>query len=306
MSTTPTSKEKVIKQAAIHRASKVAASTKEAQKVSSPSAFSQISKALIELQMIALQAQLTLLEELEQMSDEEKMETLFSIMDKDRDGSLTVVELADGLRKIRGDVNFEESLGLAMTRIAQFDKDGDAKLDLEEFKKLTDAICEALGANFHELSEMLIISVVFSDSGNDEVEEFIAAMAEEDVTEALKEETKLAKIMNDERMKALFHMFDLDADGSVTFAEVATGVYKITHDVDEAAGTAMAALLLFDDDGNATLEYEEFTRFILKLIEASGSTFDESILTLTKVAAEPADMTTEEIMEQIKAKAGAS
>mmetsp|Transcript_2578 Transcript_2578/g.4362 ORF Transcript_2578/g.4362 Transcript_2578/m.4362 type:complete len:108 (+) Transcript_2578:3-326(+) len=107
-------------------------------------------------------------------------------------------------------------------------------------------------------------------------------------------------------MKALFHMFDLDADGSVTFAEVATGVYKITHDVDEAAGTAMAALLLFDDDGNATLEYEEFTRFILKLIEASGSTFDESILTLTKVAAEPADMTTEEIMEQIKAKAGAS
>jgi Ca2+-binding EF-hand superfamily protein len=52
------------------------------------------------MQMMALQIQLTLLEELETMSDDEKLETLFQVLDKDQSGSLSAVELADGLCKI--------------------------------------------------------------------------------------------------------------------------------------------------------------------------------------------------------------
>lgn len=150
------------------------------------------------------------------------------------------------------------------------------------------------------MSEMVIIAICFSDTGNDEVEDFIAAVVDEDVTAALKEKQALTKVMKDERMKALFSMFDLDADGSVDFKEAATGFYKFSHDLEGAAGTAVAALLLFDDDRNETLEYAEFSRFILQLIEASGSSFDEAILKMTKAAAVPADLTPDEIMEQIK------
>jgi len=294
-------KEKIIKQAAVHNASLVAAASKKAAKPSTPSEFAQISRAVIELEMMALKARLIVLDQLVEMSDDEKMECLFQALDKNRDGSLSVVEIADGLRKIHGDVSFEESLDMAMQRVAYFDTDGDAKLQFEEFKVYVNKLTEAFGATFHELSEMLILSVVFSDTGNNEAEEFMATIADEELTLALKEQEALAKVMADERMKALFHIFDLDSDGSVDFVEVAMGLYKIKDDVDEAAGTAFMALLMFDDDHNTVLDYEEFTRFIVQLINTWGQTFDEAVFTMTKAAAEDSDMTKEEFLEKIRA-----
>lgn len=296
----PSSKEKIIKQAAVHNASMVAAASKKAAKPSTPSEFSQISRAVIELEMMALNARLIVLDELVEMNDEEKMECLFQTLDKNRDGSLSVVEVADGLRKIHGDVSFEESLEMAMQRVAYFDKDGDAKLQLDEFKEYVNQLSEAFGVTFHDLAEMLILSVVFSDTGNSDEEEFMATIADDELTLALQEQTALAKVMADERMKALFHIFDLDADGTVDFAEVVMGLYKIKDDLDEAAGTAFMALLMFDDDHNTVLDYEEFTRFIVQLINSWGQTFDEAIFTMTKAAAEDSDMTKEEVLERIR------
>lgn len=307
-STTTTSastakKEKIAKQAAIHNASKVAAATKKKERITTPSAFAQISKAVIEMEMIALSARLVLLEELATMTDDEKMDCLFQILDKDRDGSLSVVELADGMRKIRGDVGFAESLDIAMDRVAYFDADGDAKLQLSEFKEYVTKLSEGFGATFHDLAEMLILSVVFSDTGNDEVENFTAAIADETITLALQEEEVLIKFMDDDRMKVLFHLFDLDADGSVDFAEVVMGLYKITDDLDAAATTAVAALMIFDDEGNAEFDYTEFSRFIIEMIAATGDTFDEAIFNMTKSAAgdNPNDMTKAELIVMIRA-----
>ena len=100
-------------------------------------------------------------------------------------------------------------------------------------------------------------------------------------------------------------MFDLDSDGSVDLIEVVNGLYKITEDLDEAAGTAIAALMMFDEEGNAEFSYEEFTRFVLQLISATGQTFDEAIWdSMTKAAAEGTDMTKEELLEKIRALAG--
>ena len=135
-----------------------------------------------------------------------------------------MVELADGLRKIPGDVNFEESIALAMARVASFDTDGDAKLDYEEFKRYTTMLVESFGIagsgstnlTFHDLAEMLIVAVTFEE-GNDEVENLFTALADDDITVALQDDLHLAKVMDDERMVTLYHMFDLDADGSVDF-----------------------------------------------------------------------------------------
>jgi len=291
-----TKKEKIVKQVAIHNASVLATASKKAElpRVQSPSSFATISKAVIELEIMTLQARLLVLEGLEVLNDEEKMELLFHILDKNRDGSLSVVELADGLRKIRGDVGFEESIQLAMDRVAYFDTDGDAKLQYEEFKVYVTKLSEAFGTTFHEVAEMLILSVTFNvEDGNDEVDNFVAAIADEDITLALQQSEILTKVMNDDRMKVLFHLFDLDNDGSVDYMEVVLGLYKITHQLDDAATTAFVALLTFDEEGNAKLDYEEFTRFILELMSAMGQTFDEAIFQMTKASA--ADDTKDEI-----------
>ncbi|KAG7362322.1 EF hand domain containing protein [Nitzschia inconspicua] len=289
------------KTAAKHNAYKVAAASKQAQAPQGPSAFSRISKDVIKMQILLLSMQLELLEDLEPMNDEEKLQALFDVLDKDGDGSLSAVELADGLRKIRGDVDFEQSIALAMERVAEFDKDGDGKFQLSEFKEYVDTLCEALGTNFHELSEMLIISVVFNDVGNDAVEDFTASLLDEDITAAIQEEEKLRKFMDDERMVVLFHLFDSDMSGSVSFQEVVMGIYKITEDLDGAAATAVAALLLFDDDGSQTLDYAQFTKFILQLIAAADMPYNEAIFSLTEAAArdDPETLTMEELNKRL-------
>jgi len=300
-----TKKEKIVKQVAIHHASVVATAAKKAElpRVQSPSSFATISKAVIELEMMTLQARLLVLEGLEVLNDEEKMELLFHILDKNRDGSLSVVELADGLRKIRGDVGFEESIQLAMDRVAYFDTDGDAKLQYEEFKVYVTKLSESLGTTFHEVAEMLILSVTFNvEDGNDDVDNLLATIVDEDITLALQQTEILTKVMNDDRMKVLFHLFDLDNDGSVDYMEVVLGLYKITHQLDDAATTAFVALLTFDEEGNAKLDYEEFTRFILELMSAMGQTFDEAIFQMTKASAAddtPDEITTKEDFEKI-------
>jgi Ca2+-binding EF-hand superfamily protein len=294
-------RQSINKIAAKHNAYNIAAAAKKAQAAQGPSAFSQVSKDVIKMQILRLSMQLELLEELETMNDDEKLVALFELLDKDGDGSLSAVELADGLRKVRGDVNFEQSIALAMERVAEFDKDGDGKFKMSEFQSYVDTLCEALGANFHELSEMLIIAVVFNHFGNDDVEEFAATMMEEDITAAIQEEEKLRKFMKDERMVALFHLFDSDMSGSVSFQEVVMGIYKITENLDDATATAVAALLLFDDDGSQTLDFAEFTKFILQLIAASGIPYEEAIFGLTEAAAkdDPADLTPEELNKRL-------
>jgi len=291
-------KEKVMKQAAIHRASQaLAAAKKEEQKTASgPSQFAQVQKAMIEVELMVLTARLAILSELEPMNDEEKMELLFWILDKNQDGSLSVAELADGLRKIHGDVSFEESIALAMDRVASFDEDGDAKLQYDEFKVYVNRLIESFGQglNFHELAEMLILAVTFED-GNDAVEQTLLSIAEDDITEALKDEVQLAKVMDDERMRALFNLFDLDSSNSVDFIELVRGLYKITNQLDEATTTAVVALMQFDDDMNDKLDLLEFSRFILNLISIMGEKFDECIFKFTKAAAEENKISDEEL-----------
>jgi Ca2+-binding EF-hand superfamily protein len=290
MATTPApssfsyKKQKIVKQAAIHNASRMAASTKKAERITTPSGFAERAKMVMELEMVALSARLVLLEELSTMTDEEKMDCLFKILDKNRDGSLSVVELADGMRKINGDVGFEESLTLAMERVASFDTDGDAMLQYSEFKEYVTQLAKGFGATFHDLAEMLILSVVFSETGNDELESMKAEIADETITEALLEEGALAKVMADDRTRVLFHLFDLDADGHVDFCEVVLGMDKITENLDATAVTE--ALFVCERDENHELNYQEFTRFLVKLISATGFTFDEVVFKMTKAAAD--------------------
>ena len=70
------------------------------------------------------------------MSDDDKLKILFDMLDTDEDGKLSALELADSLRKIDGDVEFEESVLAAVDQVMTFDTNEDGLVDLEEFEKL--------------------------------------------------------------------------------------------------------------------------------------------------------------------------
>ena len=202
----------VKKQAGLRRASSYAKEINEQANPSTATEFVKHSKAAIEFQIMTLQSELKLLEELSNMSDDTKLVMLFDLMDRNHDGYLSSVELAEGLMKISANVEFEESLALAVERVETFDTNADGLLDQTEFETLLNTLLPLIGCTFHELSEMLVIQVLFAE-GFTPIETAVADAISDDLTQEIKTDEELRLAMKDRRMKALFNVFDEDDAG---------------------------------------------------------------------------------------------
>jgi len=261
--------------------------------------FVKVSKMALEMQIFALQAQLQMIDSLNEMSDEEKLTMLFGLIDTDRDGRIDARELADALRKRNADLAFADSIERAISFVAAFDTDKDAKLDLNEFKEFLDAILKAMGVTFHELSEFLILQNIFSESGNDFVEDLAGALVSEDINEAVLAKEEFFDASTDPRMMVLFNLFDLDGDGSVDFKEVAIGLYRLTDDMEDAARMAVVVLLMFDKDDKRTLNFEEFAKLMLHVVTAAETKFDDMADKMTLAMVSKKEVTDDDVVNLI-------
>lgn len=274
---------------------------KNTDEAESMSDFVRFAKVNLDLQLFSLQAQYKLLQSLAEMSDEEKLELLFSLLDKDQDGHIDPRELSDGIRKRNEGMSFAEGLDRAIKFVAIFDEDNDAKLDRAEFKKFIDSMLEEMGVSFHELAEFLILQLLFSEGGNDPLEEAVGEFISKDIDEVVKKTSEFYAALTDERMLALFNMFDLDGSGDVDFKEVAIGLYKLSRNMEESASAAVELLVMLDRDDSRTLDFEEFARLIINIVAAGDKKFDEVADELTLIMVEPAVLTEEELAQLVVA-----
>jgi Ca2+-binding EF-hand superfamily protein len=265
----------------------------------SMSEFVQYSKALMELQISSLQAQLKLINALGEMPDEEKLELLFSLLDNDKDGFIDARELSDGIRKRNEGMTYAEGLDRAIKMVALFDTDGNAKLDPVEFKTLIDTMLSDMGISFHELSEYLILQILFSESGNDLIEELVGELVSKEIDQAVVEKSKFYDALADERMRALFHEFDMDGDGGVSFVEVALGLFKMTHNMEESAKVAVKLLCMLDRNDTRELNFGQFARLIMNFCAAGEFKFDDVADDLTLLICQPVVVTEAELAELI-------
>jgi Ca2+-binding EF-hand superfamily protein len=236
------------------------------------SQFVAETKKILELQMAALQAQLDMVNELTRMTIKEKLDLLFSLMDKDGDGTIDAKELADGLRKQNDGLSFSGSIEKSIEMIAIFDDDGDAELDREEFEHFVEKMVVELDSSFDEFAEFLVYQILFSDKKEVEEEE---AVDLEKVNLLVKERGELLDSLSDPRMMTLFRLFDIDGDGSVSFKEVACGLYHLTKDMEESAKATTGLLLMLDKDDQRVLGFQQFAKLILAIAATTGITFDE-------------------------------
>jgi len=107
---------------------------KKAKKSSTVSQFVAETKKNLELQLAAIQAQLRMVSELAAMNMEEKLDLLYTLMDKDQSGTIDAKELADALQKRNDGLSFGDAIQKSIEMIAIYDEDGDAELDREEFR----------------------------------------------------------------------------------------------------------------------------------------------------------------------------
>lgn len=274
---------------------------KEAPK--SMSEFVQYSKALMELQIASLQAQLKLINALGEMPDEDKLELLFSFLDKDKDGFIDARELSDGIRKRNEGMTYAEGLDRSIKMVALFDTDGNAKLDPVEFKTLIDTMLSEMGISFHELSEYLIFQFLFSESGNDPIEDLVGELVSKEIDQAVVEKSKFYDALADDRMHALFHEFDMDGDGVVSFAEVALGLFRMTRDMEESAKVAVKLLCMLEKNDRRELTFHSFARLIMNFCAAGEFKFDDVADDLTLLMCQPTVVTEAELTELIIADA---
>eukprot|EP00978_Attheya_sp_CCMP212_P027044 scaffold90116_cov52-Attheya_sp.AAC.2 len=267
----------------------------------SVSDFVKVARVGLELQLYALQAQLKILNDLSEMTDEEKLDLIFSLLDKDKDGSIDARELANGIRKRNEGMSFGEGLERAINFVAIFDDNRDSTLDRAEFKNFIDTAMDEMGATFHEFCEFLILQQVFSDGGNDMIDDLVGEVVAEQITDAVKERGEFFRALEDDRMFNLFRMFDIDCSGSINFKEVAYGLYKLSEDMESSSKAAFELLLMLDKDDTRELGYEQFTKLILNIAAAGDTTFEDIADALTISFAKPTPLSDEDLAHLIVA-----
>jgi Ca2+-binding EF-hand superfamily protein len=243
---------------------------KKATKSENVSQFVKQTKKNLELQMAALQAQLDMVNELENMTIEEKADLLFSLMDKDSGGTIDAKELAEAFRKQNDGLSFSGSIEKSIEMIAIYDEDGDAELDREEFEQFLNRMVQDLNTTFDEFCEFLVYQILFSDD-TDDIEEVDMNQLNQEVLER----GQLLDTLSDPRMRSLFVLFDREGKNYVSFKEVACGLFYLTQDMEESAKATTNLLLMLDKDDQRKLGYEQFAKLILAIAATSNTTFDE-------------------------------
>lgn len=245
-----------------------AARRKSLQSSSTVSAFVQKTREELLLQKAQILSQLALIDDLEAMEDEAKLDLLFTLIDRDGDGTVDANELAAALRKRNKGLAVQESIEHAIKLVATHDVNGDAKLDLYEFKSCVYDMIKELGVSFGEFAEFLVFQINSCDETDDDAENIQGEEFE-------KAQEEILSLSTHQRMKELFILFDVDGSGELTFKEVAIGLYQITRNVEESTKAAMDLLLMVDKNDTRTLNYEQFCRLILAIVTTANSTFDE-------------------------------
>jgi len=142
----------------------------EAKRATTVSAFCKRTREEVQGQIQALQAQLTLLNELAGMTDEEKSDYLFNLIDKDGNGYIDASELAAILRKRNAELTFGESIIKAVRLVTAYDVDGDSRLDTEEFLTFLQSVTKEIQADFHEFIEFLVFKLIYEKDESQELD----------------------------------------------------------------------------------------------------------------------------------------
>lgn len=249
-------------------------------------AFVQQTKLNLELQMVALQAQLELVSEITGMEDSDKVDLLFELVTTNGElGSLK--ELSVALQKASLWLPFGSPLQAAVNKV---NTPADA-LDQAAFSEFVKVVCQLVGCSVGDFTEFVVYQVLFTGVAT----EMKLAKKAVDVTE--EEEYN---ILNDQRMKELFILFDKDSGATVDFKEVAIGLYPLTRTMGDAAKQAAGLLLMVDKNDQRELNYEQFCKLMLAVSGAFKMSFDELVDRLTLALANQKDHEVDDkIMKEI-------
>lgn len=236
----------------------------------------------LELEMRTLQSKLDLVKELREMTSNDQLGLLFNILLEDIGVSETIPipKLKDVLKSSASSLSFSMDMITAVDSVEVASDD----LNRTDFQDYCLALVEEMKTTISAFSEFVVYQVKCGSIV--------------DTVSPESEPPKPSSILNDNRMRKLFVMFDEDGGSTVDFKEVAVGLYKLTHNLEDSAKNAAALLLMMDNNDERELTYETFAKLILSVAATSNMTFDEFADQLTLALADETELS-EQVMNEI-------
>eukprot|EP00547_Thalassionema_nitzschioides_P005451 CAMPEP_0194202850 /NCGR_PEP_ID=MMETSP0156-20130528/2770_1 /TAXON_ID=33649 /ORGANISM="Thalassionema nitzschioides, Strain L26-B" /LENGTH=527 /DNA_ID=CAMNT_0038928455 /DNA_START=51 /DNA_END=1634 /DNA_ORIENTATION=+ len=237
--------------------------------------YTKVTRKSLELWITYFQNQLGVLNFLAEKSDEEKEDFLFDLIDKDKNGHISAIELVAAFRANNAGMIFKRAMEKAITYVAMYDADNDATLDREEFKNFLARVTSEAESTFHDMCEYILMNVIFSPNRNTAEEDAQAEKNAIMVDEIVKKKGRLFDALSDTRMMDLFTMFDQDGNDDIDFQEVANGFYKLKDTFEKSTQEVVQIMVMNDRDHDRTLDYNEFTKLILSICAAGQMKFED-------------------------------
>ena len=130
-----------------------------------------------------------------------------------------------------------------------FDADDSGSIDNEEITK----VMQALGENVEKTKVIeLIRSIDYDENGQVDFNEFVCLM--------VKILTSNDKNL-EEKLVSVFHRFDANGDGEVTWSDLVSIFTELGHEIDEDEAKEM--IHTFDEDDDGSLNLQEFVQTLM-------------------------------------------
>jgi EF-hand domain pair len=126
--------------------------------------FARQTRHVLHQQILLAQEKLNLVEDLDRMTTNKKLNCLFQLVDGDGSGMVDAQELAAILRLRNANLTERESLDRAANMVSAFDADGNAELDQEEFRTFIATMLDQLQLDSDEFVEFLIFHIAYPDA----------------------------------------------------------------------------------------------------------------------------------------------
>lgn len=252
-------------------------SKKKSKRGVTVSEFLRATHKELKAKITTIQEQIRFIQDLALMDDNQKVETLFGLIDKDSGGTVDATELAKAMRQ-NDELSFSDSIDKAIDMVAKYDRDGDGELDVEEFGEYVFGMVGALDMTCSEFCELIIVQLlVAGESPVDDEEEGIV-LSEQKIETEIKKRRTLYAFISDERVVELFELF---GEGQKPVDEVSFVVVSkackqspVIRNVSKKDKEALEVLLMTTKGDDRTMDLKQFGRLIISLIKMSRSSFE--------------------------------
>lgn len=253
------------RQLAIRRAVTVASASTSSKIFHSPMPSNYVvhAREKIDLDSCLLNAELAFLACLRDMDQQDRIDTLFELFDREGN-QLVDINLLKGLivERMEGFNAAKEHMHEVEHLIDQYQSE-DQVFDLESFGCFVERLQHAFGLrSFLDFSLFIAQTVAF----NEDARKILADSMQESIQNERENESQALAQLEDSivgaRLSLVFSMLDSESTGVVSFTDIVRHLYHFTANMDE---DKRHLLLMHDANDHRTLNFHEFCELVLNV-----------------------------------------